>query len=98
MATCEHCAIEISIPTAESLTLTVLPPPLIDIAIGCGGVHESADYYDGEYVVTPLAWEQTVLNTDGLLMRDDVTVLEIPYYRSSNPHGGDTIFIGYSEG
>lgn len=53
--------------------------------------------YEGEYVVTPLAWEQTVLDTGGKLMYDDVTVLEIPYYRTSNPQGGDTIFIGYQE-
>lgn len=52
------------------------------------------DYYDGEYVVTPQAWEQTVLATQNLVLRDDVTVLEIPYYETSNLGGGKTAIIG----
>lgn len=57
----------------------------------------SADQYEGNYIVTPKAFEQTVLETKSKLMLDDVTVLEIPYYRTSNPSGGDTIFIGHNE-
>lgn len=92
------CCLKLSIPTAEPLNLGILPPPPLNIEIGCGGVRDNAEEYSGEYIITPLAFEQTTLETTGKLMRDDVTVLEIPYYRSSNPHGGDTIFIGYSEG
>lgn len=50
--------------------------------------------YRGEYTVKPLPFEQTVLDTDGKLMRDDVTVLEIPFYQTSNPSGGYTAIIG----
>lgn len=50
--------------------------------------------YTGEYVVTPLAYEQTILETTGLRMTDDVTVLEIPIVSVSNPSGGNTVTIG----
>ena len=67
--------------TEEGLTATVSIP---DIA------HEMP--YTGDYVVTPLAHEQTVLRTKGKAMTDDVTVLEVPYYEISNPTG-DTVYI-----
>lgn len=51
------------------------------------------DYYDGDYVVTPKAFDPTVLETYDKIMRDDVTVLEIPYYETSNLGGGYTVFI-----
>lgn len=48
--------------------------------------------YSGDYVVTPLAFEQTVLDTSGKKMADDVTVLEVPYYEVSNT-SGKTVYI-----
>lgn len=51
------------------------------------------DYYEGDYNVTPHFSEQ-VLETEDKVMRDDVTILEIPVVRTSNPYGGDTIVIG----
>ena len=67
--------------TEEGLTAAVGIP---DVA------HEMP--YTGDYVVTPLAHEQTVLKTKGKAMTDDVTVLEVPYYEISNPTG-DTVYI-----
>lgn len=51
------------------------------------------DYYRGEYVVVPKAETETVLETANKIMRDDVTVLKIPYYETSNLGGGYTVFI-----
>ena len=51
------------------------------------------DYYRGDYVVTPRAFSATVLETADKLMRDDVTVLEIPYFETSNLGGGYTVYI-----
>lgn len=51
------------------------------------------DLYDGSYEVTPRLYAQS-LDTDGKLMRDDVTVYEIPVTRTTNPHGGQTVLIG----
>lgn len=52
------------------------------------------DYYDGEYIVTPKTVEQS-LATHQKAMRDDVTVLEIPYTESDNLAGGRTVTIAF---
>ena len=49
--------------------------------------------YDGTYEVTPTFSRQT-LNTHDKLMTDDLTVRAIEVSRTSNPQGGNTIFIG----
>lgn len=53
----------------------------------------SADIYNGEYVVTPAPYNSQTLETKAKLMTDDVTVLAIPYYETSNV-SGITIYIG----
>lgn len=62
----------------------------IDEAIVISG--ERYDVYDGEYVVTPKAHNETILETREKLMADDVTVLKIPYYETSN-ESGLTVYI-----
>lgn len=49
--------------------------------------------YDGDYVVDPRFVSQT-LETQGKVMRDDVTVNEIAVSAVQNPQGGNTIWIG----
>ena len=65
----------------EGLTVAITIP---DVA------HEMP--YTGDYTVTPLAHEQTVLKTKGRAMTDDVTVLKVPYYEVGN-QSGDTVYI-----
>lgn len=48
--------------------------------------------YNGTYEITPTVDSQK-LETKGKLMRNDVTVREIPYYEVSNNYG-NTIYIG----
>ena len=43
--------------------------------------------YLGPYNVTPKAWEGQRLETKEKLMRDDVTVEEVPYAEVSTPEG-----------
>lgn len=50
------------------------------------------DAYDGAYTVTPNAADQQ-LETRDKLMRDDITVLAIPYREVGNA-SGTTIIIG----
>lgn len=50
--------------------------------------------YEGEYEVIPILYADQVLATSGLVMRDDVTVREIPVEKVSNPSGGYTATIG----
>ena len=56
--------------------------------------HFDAPIYDGDYVVVPMAWEQQSLPTSMKLLTQDVTVLEIPYYETTNLSGGYTVNIG----
>lgn len=48
--------------------------------------------YEGDYIVTPLAYNQTILKTSGKRMADNVTVREVPYYEVSNVEG-KTVYI-----
>lgn len=57
-------------------------------------VDVSHPVYDGEYIVTPLVNSQVILDTNGKLMEDDVTVLKVPYLETANPSGGNTAYIG----
>lgn len=49
--------------------------------------------YEDSYTVRPALVDQT-LETEGLLMREDVTVEQIPIYVVSNNSGGNTVVIG----
>lgn len=49
--------------------------------------------YEGEYIVTPEPFNPQTLETAGLKMQDDVVVLKIPYYETSN-ETGYTVYIG----
>lgn len=60
--------------------------------------HIEGKRYDGEYVVTPLAKNEVVLETSGKIMLDDVTVRKVPYFETSNESGGYTVYIGEYDG
>lgn len=51
------------------------------------------DIYDGEYIITPKPFEEQVLESKDKMMQEDVVVLAIPYYETSNI-SGKTIYIG----
>lgn len=57
------------------------------------GTDPDVEYYEGIYSVTPLADEQIILETKNKNMRDNITVLEIPYYVTSNQSDGYTVII-----
>ena len=56
-------------------------------------VFEKAEYYEGDYQITPRVEEQT-MKTAQKMMTDDVTIQEIPYYETSHTSGGATVYIG----
>lgn len=80
--------IPIIIPMKVTASREVIP-----MSIGVSYSAISAPEYEGEYEVTPRLFVQS-LDTDGKLMRDDVTVYEIPITRTTNPSGGQTVLIG----
>lgn len=49
--------------------------------------------YQGEYIVTPLAFDPVVLPTRNKTLSDDVTVTKVPYYETSNIYDGKTVYI-----
>lgn len=61
----------------------------LNLSGGGGGAYP---HYHGAYTVTPLAQSATILDTNGRVMDDDVTVLKIPYYETSN-ESGKTVYI-----
>ena len=52
--------------------------------------------YQGEYVIIPKPFNNKVLKTSGFKMNNNVTVLKIPYYQTSN-ETGYTVYIGGEE-
>lgn len=51
------------------------------------------ELYGGPYEATPKAWEEQILETEGKLMSDDVTVFRVPYYETINLFDGKTAYI-----
>lgn len=49
--------------------------------------------YEGPYIVTPLAFDNQILQTKDKTCTDDVTVLKVPKYETSNLSGGKTVYI-----
>ena len=64
---------------------------LLDLDMSGGG--EKYKEYTGEYTVIPSLSEQT-LETKQKLMKENLTVMEIPYFETSNNSGGTTVYIG----
>lgn len=79
---------EMSIPMEIGVSEVFLP-----VEISVAYVSNVSDPYLGEYEVQP-TFDDQILETGGLYMRDDVTVNEIPVARVSNLSGGKTITIG----
>lgn len=80
--------IPIIIPMKVTTSREVIP-----MSIGVSYTTISAPEYDGEYEVTPKAWLDQTLETEGKLMTGDVTVFKVPYYETSNVFDGKTVFI-----
>lgn len=59
---------------------------------GVISVLEPVDSYKGDYIITPKVESQSI-KTKNKKMEDNVTVLAIPYYETSNPTG-KTVYIG----
>ncbi len=49
--------------------------------------------YTGEYEVTPKAFTPQVLETANKVMKENVTIAEVPYWETSNESDGTTAYI-----
>ena len=81
-----------SMGTVKNLIGKVNPSSEID-----GSIYTPTDIktpiYNGEYIVTPKAFKEQTLKTNGKKMINDVTIKEVPYYETSNTDGGETVYI-----
>lgn len=66
--------------------------PDIQIKMEAGG--EVLPTYKGETIVTPRPWSSQILETANRILKENITVLEIPYSSVSNPQDGRTVYIG----
>lgn len=57
-------------------------------------VDSARNIYHGSYEVTPMVNSEVTLETEGLYMEDDLTVLRVPYLETANLSGGNTAWIG----
>ena len=75
------------------IRVNVLQSTQVHVCVGGQTAIIEGEHYDGEYDVVP-NFETQILETAKKKMDDDVTVHPVPVYRTSNPQGGKTIFIG----
>ena len=66
------------------------------IEIEIGETHSGVEYpkYTGPAIVTPAAYIMQVLQTEKKSVMENIMVLPIPYFQTSNPQGGNTVYIG----
>lgn len=53
----------------------------------------NVEMYPGPYVVTPRAFNPVELETQDKFMTDNVLVLKVPYYETTNLFDGKTAYI-----
>lgn len=77
----------------DSFELDIIEDPFesftIDYSVDITQI--SGDHYDGPYEITPKTTEQK-LETKFKVMDNDVTVLQVPYWKTGNEYG-DTVYI-----
>ena len=67
-----------------------------DIEVDVGAPHSGTDYpvYTGPTLVKPEAYILQTLQTKQKAVKENIMVFPIPYFETSNPSGGKTIYIG----
>ena len=83
--------IDFDIQSSESLVMDLSSSADLDYSLSTPSVIDAV-VYDGSYEVTPKTYSQT-LDTAYKMMQEDVTVLEIPYFETSNDSDGITVYI-----
>lgn len=78
--------------TLPKMSGSVSAPKSLSGNIGAKTINVGGRPYEGDYIVTPKVEQQT-LDTKGAIMGDDLTILAIPYFETSNNSGGNTVYI-----
>lgn len=78
----------------DKITGNISPVRKINGNITYGiGEGDTSPIYVGNYDVTPLAFQETILPTKDTKLIENIIVKEIPYYETSNLSGGNTVYI-----
>ena len=83
----EEELIDINLEEEDELIDIKLENDIIEIPI------YDEEIYDGEYDITPLAFQEQELETKDKLLEKNIKVKEIPFFETSNLYG-DTVYIG----
>ena len=54
---------------------------------------EEYESYDGEYRITPKAFQSQMLDTENKVLDRNIVVTEVPYYETGNAANGVTSYI-----
>lgn len=88
------CGIELKVSAnTMEYDLGILVPGHIDLTITNAVEMCNGEHYIGETIVTPKKEHETVLETAGFIVDNDITVKKIPYWETSNVSGGVTAYI-----
>lgn len=90
-----------SIKALESLSGTISAECTLSGKLSCedglnGSLSITTEYdaYTGNYQVIPHAFDAQILNTENRLCKEDIVVVAIPYWETSNDSDGVTAYIG----
>lgn len=77
-----------------TIDLTKGPKKQVEIEIGAPHSGVAFPVYNGPTTVIPEAYEMQILQTEKKSVMENIVVLPIPYFQTSNPQGGNTVYIG----
>lgn len=84
----EVMVVPMTVSVNESLTMSVNMSEAYSFELGgCVNMGGLVDHYEGAYTVTPKAHTSQTLETANKYLTDNVLVLEVPYYETSNTSG-----------
>ena len=89
--------IEIDIvPKKPYVNIFIPDPTKKEFEIEIGQPHSGTEYpvYHGPTAIKPEAYHMQILQTNNTVVKENILVLPIPYYETSNPYGGNTVYIG----
>ena len=85
--------IKLKITDQGAISLKVEKETPIKLKVNEGSGSSTYPAYEGPYTITPLPYDDITLGTSQKFVAENITVLKIPHYETSNPKG-QTFIIG----
>lgn len=88
--------LEFILESEEELNILINDEEEIDISMEndvIKVISDDVEKYEGIYDITPQAFQNQELYTKDKLLKENITVKEIPFFETSNQYG-NTIYIG----